>query len=169
MQYIYFNCIFKDKETVRVGNIIRGYKAVISCDSPFAWEYPRQVIKTYGDIEPSVFSSFTINNTSDNADYTYPTITVTANNVGGYISLTNNDDTENGVARRLYITNLPPNEIVTIDNDLQTITASPSGINLLPYFSGYKWVRYVKGKNNFYLTGNVKEITFEHEFARKVS
>jgi len=168
MQYVYFNCIFTEKETLRVGNIIRGYNATIVCDSPFAWEYPRTVTKSYG-ASYIAYDNFIINNTSDNADYTYPELTITVNAFGGSLSITNVSDVSGSSARVFTLTNLPANEVITVDNDLQTISASPSGTNFLPYFTDYNWLRYVKGENNFVVEGSVSSLVFQHEFARKVS
>lgn len=168
MQYMYFNCILKDKQTIRVGNIIRGYTATITCDSPFAWEYPRTVTKSYPG-SYIAYDDFIINNTSDNADYTYPTLTITANVFGGDITITNLSDVSGSSTRTFKITGMPANEVITVDNDLQIISASPSGTNFLPYLDGYKWLRYVKGENHLLVEGSVASLEFEHSFARKVS
>lgn len=169
MQYVYFNCIFTDKQTIRVGNIIRGYTATIVCDSPFAWEYPRTITKNYGANSYSAYDSFIINNTSDNADYTYPKLTITGNAFGGTLTITNSSDVSGSVTRVFTLTNIPAGEVITVDNDLQIISASPSGTNMLPYFTGYNWLRYVKGENNFTVEGNVASLVFENTFARKIS
>lgn len=172
MQYVYYNCIFTNKQSIRYGNVIRGYNATISCDSPFAWEYPQTVSYDYGTGTSSVFDRVIINNTSDNGDYTYPTMTFKMNVFGGNLSIVNNSDilTSGSVTstREFLFEDLDPEEEITIDNDHQIITSSTGG-NRLPNFTGYNWMRYVKGNNIFDIEGNIESVSFTHQLARKMS
>ncbi|MFZ2992542.1 MAG: phage tail domain-containing protein [Microgenomates group bacterium] len=164
MQYVYYNCIFTGKKTERVGNIIRGYSGEIVCDSPFAWEYPKTISYNYGTSTYTVNDSITINNDSDNADYTYPSVTFKMNSFGGNLSIINTSES----SRTFTFTGLSPSEQITVDNDLQIITSNMR-TNAFPYFTNYKWLRYIKGNNNFTISGNIESISFTHQFAKKIS
>lgn len=164
MQYVYYNCIIAGKQTKRVGNIIRGYSGVISCDSPFAWEFPKTISRSYNEHNYLSVDSFVINNTSDNADYTYPTVSFTMNSYGGDLSIINSSDSN----RNFLFTGLLPNEVITVDSDLQIITSS-LGYNRLPNFIDYNYMRYVKGANDLVVSGNIISLSFTHQFARKMS
>lgn len=172
MQYVYYNCIFTNKQTIRYGNVIRGYNATISCDSPFAWEYPQTISYSYGNVSPYVFDRITINNTSDNADYTYPILTFKMNVFGGDLSVVNNSDMITSGSsiqlREFLFEGLEAEEEITIDNDHQIITSS-TGQNRLPNLTDYNWMRYVKGNNVLDIEGNIESISFTHQFARKMS
>jgi hypothetical protein len=177
MQYVYYNCIFTGKNTNRTGNIITGYTAVIYCDSPFAWEFPKTITYDYGGNTYVVNDDIKINNTSDNADYTYPTVVFKMNIFGGDLSIINSDDDD----REFLFEDLSPSETVTVDNDLQIITTNKAGVNRLENFvqydgnneiidaTSYKWMRYVKGVNNLAISGNIETIAFTHQFAKKMS
>lgn len=164
MQYIYFNCIFTEPQILRIGNIIRGYTATIVCDSPFAWEYPYWSTHEYSEEWFEISDSISINNSSDNPDYTYPTVQFKINQFGGGISIINN--TDNG--REFVFENLSPNEIIRVDSEVQSITSS-TGLNRFTNFTGYKWFRYVPNKNNLSISGNVGYVSFLHHFAKKVA
>jgi len=164
MEYVYFNCIFMDKQTERIGNIIRGYYANIVCDSPFAWTYPKT--KTYS--YPSGYlinDNIQIVNSSDMDDYTYPSMSFTMNVFGGDLSIINTSDSN----REFLFEGLSANETITIDNDLEIITSSVSGVNRLSNFTDYKWMRYKPGINNLQLSGNISSISFTNQFAKKMS
>lgn len=166
MTYVYYNAIFDSKQTYRVGNIIRGYTANVVCDSPFAWEFPKSEVHDYGLNTYWVQDNIIINNKSDNADYTYPKVIFKMNAFGGDISIVNQSDGN----RNFAFTGLNAFEQITVDNDLQTIVSSISeDTNRLPNFNNYNWMRLVKNVNKLYLTGNIEKITFEYQFAKKVS
>jgi len=167
MQYVYYNCIFTDPTVERVGNVIRGYHSNIVCDSPFAWEYPKTLTYNYQSLKPqyAIGGSLVINNTSDNADYTYPSVEFTMNNSGGLLSITNATDG----SRVFSFTGLSAGETIAVDNDIQTITSSISGANRLSNFVDYKWLRYVPGINTLWILGDITTISFTHQFAKKIS
>lgn len=164
MQYLYYNCIFVEKQPIRYGNILRGYYANIVCDSPYAWEYPRTISYNYGTSTYDINENIVINNTSDNDDYIYPSMIFKTNTLGGYISILNASDSN----REFRFDNLGANETITINNDLQIISSS-TGQNRLPNFTNYNWMRYVREKNILTIRGNIESISFTHQFAKKVS
>jgi phage-related protein len=163
MQYLYYNAIITSPKQDNVGNLIRGAGCSIICDSPFAWENPRTVSYTYNSNGYSILNNIVINNTSDNADYTYPKITFTMNVFGGGLSITNSTDNSN----LFQFTGLSAGETITIDNRLQTIDSS-LGVNRLPNFN-YGWMRYVPKVNNLIVSGNIASLSFTHQFAKKVA
>ena len=165
MQYLYFNCIMRNKQTIRVGNIIRGYTATITCDSPFAWEYPKTLEYSYDPDAYTIVDEITIQNLSDNADYTYPSITFKMNAFGGSLSITNTEDD----SHVFEMTGLLPLEEITVDNDLQIVTSSLSSVSRLANLTDYNWLRYVGGTNTLSVTGNISSLSFTHQFARKIS
>lgn len=165
MMYVYFNCIFTEPQVIRYGNIIRGYNANITCDSPFAWEYPKTESREYGIENYIVDDTFVINNISDNPDYTYPTVGFRMNRFGGNLTITNATDNN----RVFEFTGLSANERITVDNDLQTVTSSVRGANRLPNFTNYNWLRYVPNINNLIIQGNIRSIGFRNVFAKKMS
>ena len=162
MQYIYFNCIFTEPEIIKIGNITRGFNAVITCDSPYAWEYSKAITYAYNPNNFIVFDNIKINNTSDNPDYTYPTVSFTMNKFGGYLNITNTSDSNR--VFRFY--DLLPNEVIEINNDLQTITSS-TGQNRIENFN-YYWFRYIPNLNEFIIEGNITEIEFTNIFVKKM-
>lgn len=162
MQYVYYNCILPKYEIERYGNLIRGFYSTIVCDSPFAWEFPTTKTFTY----PSGYlinDTLKINNDSANDDYMYPTITFTMNSFGGNLSIINTSDSN----REFLFSGLSANEVITIDNDIQTITSS-TGNNRLSYFN-YKWMRLSPRMNTLTLSGNISSISFTYQLARKIS
>lgn len=171
MQYIYFNCIFINPQVIRVGNTIRGFVANIMCDSPFSWEYPQTISYSYG-AGGFVQDNIIINNTSDNVDYTYPTVVFKMNVFGGNLSIINYSDS---IIRAFTFTGLSANEEITVNNDLQIITSSLTEENRLTNFSNtsgsanYKWLRFIPKKNNLTITGDISTVEFTYQNARKIS
>jgi hypothetical protein len=164
MQYVYYNCLFTTPQVERIGNVIRGYSTNVICDSPFAWEYPKTISYTYTNGGYSVVDNINIYNSSDNADYTYPSLTFTMNIFGGDLSITNASDNN----REFLFTGLDANEIITVNNDIQEITSSVTGINRLSDFN-YQWMRYIPKMNNLVVSGNIASLSFTHQFAKKIS
>ena len=170
MQYVYYNCIFTSPQIERVGNVIRGYRSKIVCDSPFAWEFPKTI--TYSYDGNTAYDDICINNTSDNDDYTYPEISFSINAYGGGLSIINTSDNN----RKFVFYGLDANEVMTVNNDTQVISSS-TGENRLPNFNDgattpsdfYKWLRYVPGENRLSIEGNISSLSLTHQFARKMS
>lgn len=157
---IYFYCHLLDPEEIKVGNKIHGFSCRVSCDSPFAWEYERTLTKNYTAEE--IGDSFVFYNDSDDDDYLYPSMTFTMNTTGGSFSITNSDDS----SRQFLFTGLSPNEVITIDNRRNILTSS-TGLRRLSTFNK-NWMRFVAGKNSLALTGNISQVVFTYQFARKV-
>jgi phage-related protein len=156
----YLNCIFNNPQTLRVGNNIVGFTATVECDSPFSWEFPKSI--TYSYSVPVVDSTVIFNNTSDDyGNYLYPSLVITMNTFGGSVSITNSDDTN----RVFSFVTLSPSEIITINNDTQTISSS-TGLKRLSNFNKH-FLRLVPGVNHLRIQGNVLNIVMTTQFLAK--
>jgi phage-related protein len=162
MQEIYFNCFLTAPQITRVGNIIRGMSATVVCDAPWAWKEPISLTRTYDPDAYSVYDSFSIDNESANNFYTFPTnLVIHANIFGGSVTITNIGDNN-----RQFILTLLPNEIVTINCDLQTVSS-----NLVTYpLGGFNknFLRFIQGTNDINITGNIKSLSLTYPVAVKI-
>jgi phage-related protein len=159
---IYFNCMLVDPKIIRVGNLIRGFSATVQCDSPFAWMYPRTNVYTYTD--PNVNNSpINFYNASDDAgSYLYPdSLIITMNNFGGDCTIVNMDDNN----RLFYLANLSPNEVITMNCNLQTISSS-TGLKRLGNFNK-NYLRLVPGINHLLVSGNISSLSMTTKFIAK--
>jgi phage-related protein len=162
IQNSYFNCIFNNPETIYSGNRISGVSATVECDSPFAWEFAKTTTYTY--TVPIVDSTIVFNNRSDDTgNYLYPNLVITINSLGSSVSITNSDDS----SRVFSFTGLSPSEVLTINNDLQTISSS-TGLKRMSTFNK-NFLRLVPYLNHLQVQGNVSSIQITTQFARKIS
>lgn len=152
MQEVVFYAILNSPEIIRVGNIIMGCKFHVVCNSPYGFKYPQTVVYTY---TASIVDANEIfyNASDDISNYLYPTTVITMNNIGGDITITNSDD----VNRVFEFTDLQPNEVITIDNSLQTISSS-TGLKRLSLFNKH-FLRFVPNVNHLHIQGNVLSIS----------
>jgi phage-related protein len=160
MQSVYFNCILNTPEIVRVGNLIQGFNCTVECDSPFAYNFPKTVTYTYTDAV--IDSTVTFYNSSDDTGaYLYPITVITVNTFGGDVSITNLDDSN----RVFSFTGVSPNEVLTVNNSLQTISSS-TGLRRLSYFNKH-FLRLVPGVNRLRIQGNVGSVAMTTQFVVK--
>jgi len=160
MQDIYFNVFLKEPKIQRIGNKIVGFDCTVHCDSPWGWQDINPYTVTYST--PPSSATFTINNITDNIDYTYPVVTAVVNGTGGgNLVLTNNTDvittTQNSIVA---------NETITINSNLQMIYSS-SGLSIFDNFNGF-WPRLLNGINAYTVSGQISSISFVYKLARKV-
>lgn len=160
MQDVYFNCIFTNSQEHKVGNIIRGLTFDVICDAP--WGFAFDKILTYDYIVAFIDTTIFINNLSDDNYYLYPQLDVTMNSTGGDITITNAND--NG--RIFEFTSMSPDEVISINNDLQ-IMESSTGLFRLSNFNK-NWLRLVRGINELSVVGNVSQLLFTLQYARKI-
>jgi len=137
MEDYYFKCFFVDGQVVRVGNVIVGFDAKVICDSPFAWGVAKSVTYTESN------KTYILLNESENNFYTYPYMVININ--GGLCDFLIRNVTDNN--REMSVTGLMIGETVTIDNDLQIITATQSVNPLNKFASPINFFRLVSGVN----------------------
>jgi phage-related protein len=160
LQNTYFSCILNNPKIVRVGNLLSGIKFDVNCNSPFAFKFPKTVVYNY--TVPVVDNTITFNNDSDDTGgYLYPSTIQTCNSFGGDISITNLDDSN----RVSLLTGLLPNEIITIDSSLQTISSS-TGLKRLSLFNK-KFLRLVPGLNRLRIQGATSQFSMTTQSVSK--
>ena len=161
MQNIFFNCFLIKPKILRVGNEIVGFDFTVHCDTPFgAKTFPQTLSYDYGDDVAS--ASFKFFNDSDNNYYSYPSLSITMNNIGGNITLTNVQDNN----RQFQLTGLLANEVITINNDLQIITSS-LGLQRLGNFN-LNWFRLLPNLNTILVQGNISNLSMTYYFDKKI-
>jgi phage-related protein len=160
MQNVFFWAILSSPEAIRSGNIIQGIRFKVTCNAPFGFTFPKTTTYTYTDAVVNANEMFY--NSSDNtSDYLYPRLVLTMNSTGGDVSITNAEDS----GRVFGFTELQADEVLTIDNSLQTISSS-SGLKRLGSFNK-KWLRFLPNKNNLTIVGNLASIELIYSFVVK--
>ncbi len=156
----YANVIFNNIQANKSGHIIQGFSATIECNSPWTYSFPQTVDYTY---DSSVVSDTIVfnNSSQDSGDYLYPTLTIITNTNGGNLKITNVEDNN----RISIFTGLMPNEIVTINSDLQTIVSN-SGLLRLGNFNK-NFLRLVPNRNTLKIQGNVAVVSLTYQFASR--
>lgn len=160
MTTVYFNCLLTDPQKIMSGNIIKGYSFTVICDSPFGWEFEKTKTINYAtnpNILPLIFD-----NLSDDNYYLFPTLIITFDSFGGNLSIVNSSDNN----RTFTLTGLLAGEVITINNYLQTIESS-TGNRKLSNFNK-KWMRFLPGRNNLLVTGDIAQIQIKYQFAKKL-
>lgn len=157
---IYYNCLLVNSQAIKIGNLNFAYQCDVVCDSPWAWEFPKTLSKTY--VDDSVDSTFNFINNSANGDYLYPSLAFTLNALGSGITITNETDSN----RQFIFTSLSPSETVTVDNDRQIIT-SDTGLRRLSGFN-LKWFRLIPGLNTINVQGGVSSLDMTYQFASRM-
>lgn len=152
MQDVYFNAFFTSPEIIRVGNLIRGFKATIVCDAPWGYKNPKTY--TYNNyVGYSMSDTVEFFNESANSAYTYPSdVTIVGNIFGGSVTITNVTDNN-----RQFIYNIARKETVSFDNDLQIVTSDKYTYPLV-YFNK-RWLRFVRGYNLLTFSGNITSVS----------
>lgn len=164
----YFNCFLTQPQIIRVGNIIRGISCVVLCDSPFGYKQPVSYSDTFPD-GYSAYETIEIFNPSEDSFYTFPTSLILTGNVfGGTITLKNITDNIKIIGSNRESTfTVSPNEVLTMNCDIQTLTSS---INTyaLSQFTSKNWFRLVKGYNQILVTGQISALSMTFPIATKI-
>ncbi len=155
MQSVVFYAVLKNPEIIRVGNKIYGCKFQVVCNSPFGFTFPKTVTYEYTASVADATELF-YNSSDDTANYLYPSMVITMNNTGGDLTITNLEDN----SYVFEFTDLQPNEIITIDNSLQTLSSS-TGLKRLGNFNKH-WLRFVPYENTLHIQGNVESIVLTY-------
>jgi hypothetical protein len=158
---VYYNVICTSAENIYVGNVQRGMKLHFTCDSPFAWEFPRNVTYNFSGNEIKNFN-FNFYNSSEDSGYLYPIVEFTLNSIGNSMIITNLNDNN----RVFSFTGIQPLETITIDNYLQTVTSS-TGLLRLSNFNK-QWLRLVPNLNVLNVVSGIGILKITYSFARKI-
>jgi hypothetical protein len=157
----YFNCFLTAPQIIRMGNIIQGFTTTVICDSPWGWKNSKYYDYTYPD-QYTITDNIAFFNESANAFYTYPTeLVITGNVFGGSITIVNTTDNS-----RSFELDLVPNEVVTMNCDLQFISSNLVTYPLANF--NLNWLRFLPNTNNIVISGNVKELEITMPVAVKV-
>jgi phage-related protein len=160
MDGFYYNCLLTSPKSIFIGNLNYAYSCEVSCDSPWMWEYPKTLTKTYsGSVVTD--ETFTFFNNSANNDYLYPSCTFALNGIGTSFTLINESDNN----RAFTFTDLLAGETMTIDND-RKILSSSTGLYRLAKFN-LNWLRLLPGANVLHLTGAISSFTMTTQLAKK--
>ena len=159
MSDVYFNCFLTKPEVIKYGNQIAGVKAVVVCDSPFAYTFDRTSTYTY--VSPPSDTVLTFDNLSHDSYYLFPIVEFTMGASGGNLSILSTEE-----SRTFSFTGLAANEVITVNNDLQIITSSLALLRLSKFNKTF--MRFVPGRNILRVTGSIVSLKFTYSFARKI-
>ena len=153
--------------TKRIGNDIVGFDLEMITDAPFAYYKEMVFSKT------AVTSSNTLafNDSSDEAGYQYPIVTIKCN-AAGTLTLSNAADPDNDVV----VKNCLKNEVITFSGDTKSISSSVAHTTLYDDFN-YKYPRVVNSveknskdvRRNEYSTSISADVTITYSPICKVS
>ena len=175
--------IFTKSEVKYIGNLMVGLTLHGQVNAPWAYTYPKSLVKNYG---PSfvVGETFNFYNYSDDTDYLYPQqLKFTTNSIGNGFTLTNNSDLTGsqmlagifeggggtvvpGGPRVFQFSNISANETITVDCYKQTITSS-TGLKRMANFNR-KFFRLIQGNNSLTMVGGISNFTMTYSFAKKI-
>ena len=143
----YLNCRFVNPEKLEYNGGVVGYRFTVECDSHLAWQEP---IEKIFYPEGSSFE-ITLNITTDNFDYTYPTVTLVTGNEGGDIEIINTTDDN---SRTTKFVETPPNTTIQMSPSTGFITKG-----FYDKFAGKNFIRLLSGENKLEAAGDISEIT----------
>lgn len=142
MTWVRYKCIVTQLSVVSYSGVPYTFRATFTCDSPYAYEYPRQFVYTVVGSK-----TVTIFNDSCLHGYYYPVVEIV--NPGASVTIENMSDNN-----RVFSIDDIPEAVhkITVNNDRKVIT-NDQGLNLYPGCN-YKFFRMVKGTNKIRITGN---------------
>ena len=106
----YFNCILKANEDIKFGGQYFGIRCNVECDSPYANIY---------NFDSSAINYFEFDNLSAEIYGLRPIIEIKLSDAGNSFNIKNLSTN-----REFKMTNLSPNEVITVDNQNEIITSS---------------------------------------------
>jgi len=166
LEDVYFNCLFTNASVKYAGNLARGWKAHVRCDSPFAWNLnPGSISETLNGSVESALTKVIINYSANNY-YTYPLVIFTTGNGNTVVIRNNTDNDLSGQIRQFQFTTLLNNETVTVDNGKQIMSSNKTSY-LAPHFN-YHWLRLVPGYNELQIYGYISQYSITYPVAKKV-
>lgn len=159
MEDYYFNCFLTNPQIVRVGNIIRGFNATVSCNSPYAWGQEISL-----NLTETLFNYY-VENRSQDSYYTFPQMVVQLSTLSTSFFIRNKSDKKSEIddGRLFGMNDFIGGDKITINNDLQIIDTvlTPSPLNKFAPSSEY-FFRLVPGLNILYITGGIEYISLSY-------
>ena len=155
----YFNCILKANEDIKFGGEYFGLRCNVECDSPYAYTF--LTTKTYA-FDSSIMNPFEFDNLSAEIYGLRPIIEFKLSNSGKDFKILNLKTN-----RIFEMTNLVPNEVITVDNQNELITSS-TGLNRFKNLSRNKNQGYfslVHGVNKLECHGLLNYLKITYQFA----
>lgn len=142
MTWVRYKCIVTKLSVATYGRIPYTFKATFTCDSPYAYEYPRD----YNYVVSGTRTVHLFNESSVHGFY-YPVIEI----INPDSSVTIENLSDNG--RTFALTDIPASiSRITVNNDTKVITNDQS-LNLYDNCN-YLFFRLVRGSNKIRITGN---------------
>lgn len=146
IEHVRFRCIVTSLEIVEFGSAPWALKAVIECDGPYAYMYPRVY-----EYDISKVKTVEFYNESSHPGFYKPYIEV---ELGESRSFSITNITDGG--RTMSFNDLPSGiKLIKIDNDCCVVMTDESGINLYPFFN-FKFFRLAHGVNSLVFEGDCK-------------
>lgn len=136
-----YYCVFTESSTIYVNGACHGFKLTATFDSPFARGESTSVTTTSGANHVSI-----LNRSDLFYRYTYPVVEFT----GGSIDIVNLTD---DISRHFTMSGFNQSDVVTVDNEVKTITCSTPGDNLSKFTSKH-WLRLRPGSNTLLVVSN---------------
>lgn len=169
LQNIHFNCFMTRPEPIYVGGINYAFTCQVVCDSPFAYG-PERTFGASGGLNNYSASPLAIFNSSSEDEFLYPVVEIVTkteeegNHDFGAIAISNSSIGTKDVT--FGFTGLQHEDTITVDNDLQIITATSGDLLISKLYKKY-WFKLIPGMNNLLLAFEDIEsysITFRERF-----
>lgn len=154
----YLNCRLINPERIEGNGGVVGYKATLEADSPMFWQ--DAIIKTYEINSESADTTtvISVDVDTDLDEFIYPRVTIQMGDIGGDITICNNNDDS---SRLTQFVSMSPLSSVTMNGEINYV----SGQYYLK-FSRRNFIRLLDGENNLTIIGDVKSIEFEYSARR---
>lgn len=158
MANVYFNCIMTEPQIVSYSNVPYAFKCKVICDSPYALTVPKLYYYNKTGTQSSVLH---FNNGQINKSV-LPIIRFTCTRTNGAVMIINKS---NNNWKSEFI-ELQKGEIVTVDNQLQTI-ASSLGRKILSNFNKH-WFELVPKRNELVIDGDLDRLEISYSDAKLI-
>lgn len=155
----YFNCILKANEDIKFGGQYFGIRCNVECDSPYAYTFPQTNVYNF---DSSAINYFEFDNFSAEIYGLRPIIEIKISSVGNSFNIKNL-----ATNREFKMTNLSPNEVITVDNQNEIITSS-TGLNRFKNLSkgeNQGYFSLVHGINKLECHGLLNYLKITYQFA----
>lgn len=157
MTTYHFMAIFSKNNVISHANSPMGFTCTVICDSAYAYEFEREDV---WQIQKDKELLIRFNNLNAGLGYLYPRIEFVCNQNDGKLIINNMTD-----SRAFEIGGLQNGEVITIDEWFQI--KSSTGLHRIENCNK-QWLRFVKGVNNIYVSGNTSNVKVKYKFKKAV-